>query len=420
MGFADKYLSKNSLYSNLVEEEVPKDLSLIVTIPCYNEPSIINSLESLASCDKIEGIVEVFVLINSSVIDSEEIVLYNRNTLKKIENWIDINNFDGIRFYVTNIENLPKKYAGVGLARKIAMDEATRRFNAINKPDGVITGFDADTLCDANYFIELERYFSKKISRGASIYFEHPICGIEFEEKVYEASALYELYLRYYKFALKYAGHPHAFHCIGSAYAVRTSDYAFQGGMNKKQAGEDFYFLQKIIPLGGFGEVNTTRVIPSSRISKRTPFGTGQSINEIKAGDKPEYMTYNIIAFIRLKELLGRVKDFYKCDDLCFYEIMNDLPPDIREYCNGISFKSGVDEINRNCSSLKIFENKFFKYFNILNVLKYLNYTHSLELEKKSVVECAISLLHEMKIEYSVNKNVFDLLKFYRDIEKSV
>ena len=65
-----------------------------------------------------------------------------------------------------------------------------------------------------------------------------------------EAIMKYELYLRYYRLALEYTGHPHAYHCIGSAFAVRTLDYVAQGGMNKRQAGEDFYFLQKLIATG--------------------------------------------------------------------------------------------------------------------------------------------------------------------------
>ena len=87
-------------------------------------------------------------------------------------------------------------------------------------------------------------------SPGCSIYFEHPLHG-PLEPKVYEAIAAYELHLRYYVQALRYAAFPYAHHTIGSSMAVRADAYAKQGGMNKRQAGEDFYFLHKIIPLGG-------------------------------------------------------------------------------------------------------------------------------------------------------------------------
>ena len=50
--------------------------------------------------------------------------------------------------------------------------------------------------------------------------------------------------------------------------------------MNRKKAGEDFYFLQKLFDAGHFSECNTTRVIPSPRPSDRVIFGTGPAIRE--------------------------------------------------------------------------------------------------------------------------------------------
>ena len=76
-----------------------------------------------------------------------------------------------------------------------------------------------------------------------------------------------------------------------------------QGGMNKRQAGEDFYFLHKIIPLGHFGEINTTRVIPSPRPSDRVPFGTGRAVRDYLATHKFE--TYPLEAFRDLKQFFS-------------------------------------------------------------------------------------------------------------------
>ena len=82
---------------------------------------------------------------------------------------------------------------------------------------------------------------------GVSIAYAHRLEEADMTVQAREAIMKYELYLRYYRLALEYTGHPHAYHCIGSAFAVRTLDYVAQGGMNKRQAGEDFYFLQKLI-----------------------------------------------------------------------------------------------------------------------------------------------------------------------------
>src|SRR4029434_9989987 len=106
--------------------------------------------------------------------------------------------------------------------------------------------------------------------------------------EIYKAIAAYELHLRYYLQALRTAGFPHGYHTIGSSMAVRARTYMEQGGMNRRQAGEDFYFLHKLIPLGGFTELNSTTVYPLPRPSNRVPFGTGRAVSEwlIQTGNK--------------------------------------------------------------------------------------------------------------------------------------
>ena len=72
--------------------------------------------------------------------------------------------------------------------------------------------------------------------------------------------------------------------------------------MPKKQGGEDFYFLQKVFPLGKCTEIIETKVIPSPRPSNRVPFGTGPSVQKsLDSGQ--QYQTYNLQAFIELKQL---------------------------------------------------------------------------------------------------------------------
>src|SRR5204862_3217619 len=119
------------------------------------------------------------------------------------------------------------------------------------------------------------------------------------------------LHLRYYIQALRYAGFPHAHHTIGSCMAVRAGEYRQQGGMNKRKAGEDFYFLHKIIPLGGFGDLTGTTVYPSPRPSDRVPFGTGKAVRENLPGR--QIKTYPLDAFLDLKQMIARVPKMYRC-----------------------------------------------------------------------------------------------------------
>lgn len=413
MKSVERYLNRNTLYDSLISKEANNDLKVIVTIPAYNEPDILECLNSFLKCDSIDGSVEIIVLINSSESESDKNILeINEQSYKSIKSWISTVNSSFITFHVLYINNLPSKNAGVGLARKICMDEALRRFVSIENYDGIIVGYDADTICETNYFTSIESYFADKRKNGASIYFEHPIKGKEYTEMVYLASAYYELYLRYYNMLLRYLNHPHAYHCIGSAFAVRASIYAAQGGMNKKQAGEDFYFIQKIIAIGNFGYINTTCLHPSSRISERTPFGTGRSINEMINSSSIDYLTFAFDSILPLKEIFNDIDKFYNETP-----IIDKFSEPLKSYLLEINFIESLKQINSNCSSLETFRMKFYMYFNIFKILKYLNFVSRTIYPKSSVIEESYKLLTVLS-EKVKDKSVFTLLERYRDLDR--
>ena len=90
-----------------------------------------------------------------------------------------------------------------------------------------------------------------------------------FEPVVYDAITQYELHLRYYLNAVRSTGYPYAYHTVGSSFTVRADVYCKEGGMNRRQGGEDFYFIQKVAQRGNFSECNATRVVASPRPSDR-------------------------------------------------------------------------------------------------------------------------------------------------------
>src|SRR5690606_25563210 len=82
---------------------------------------------------------------------------------------------------------------------------------------------------------------------GLSLYYEHPYENVE--NGVHRNYIIdYEIFLRYYALGLQYAAYPYAFQTVGSSMAARASIYASIGGMNRRKAGEDFYFLHKVFP----------------------------------------------------------------------------------------------------------------------------------------------------------------------------
>lgn len=388
MGFADFYFEKHLKPVPLIETRTPENVSIIITIPCFNEPGIIKALEGLYFCTPTKGTVEVIVMLNYPEAYELEFGKTHSNQYFELINWAKDHNRDNLQFYIL-LRALPQKEAGVGLARKIAMDEALYRFNTINMPRGIIAGFDADCGCSANYLIELENTFNSQKINGCSVYFEHPLEGTEHKPEIFSAITYYELYLRYYVEALRFVGFPYAYHTLGSSFAVTALTYAKQGGMNKRKAGEDFYFLHKIIPQGGYVELNNCSVYPSPRCSDRVPFGTGAAVNKIIEYADFDYNVFNPIAFIELQKFFQHVQHFKNVNEEKIKIIITNLHPSIQVFLEMHEFTKALHVINNNCKNAKAFHNAFFNWFNGLMVLKYLNFSHENHFVKLKISNAA-------------------------------
>ncbi|GAA0894061.1 hypothetical protein GCM10009122_37410 [Fulvivirga kasyanovii] len=408
------YLSRYAYQGSLLDIEPHADLDMVITIPCYNEPDPIRSLNALLQCDTEGLCIEVIVLINESENAPSDVSIQNRKCYIEIKKWVELHSKTNFCFHVAYKDNLPKKHAGVGLARKIAMDEAVRRLEAIGKPDGIIVCYDADSLCDPNYIRAIHDYFyANPKSPGCSIYFEHPLQG-PLEDNIYKAIVDYELFLRYYVNALRYTGFPYAYETIGSSMAVRSSAYQKQGGMNRRKAGEDFYFLHKIIPLGNFGEINSTRVIPSPRISDRVPFGTGKAVNDWqKTG---QLLTYSVRTFKDLKAFIDNLPKLYKAsleNTACF---LKDQPESIRQFLTENEFVFHISRINNNAAAKDTFLKQFYQWFDGFKVLKFVHYARDHFYDNCPVAQVASELL-SLAYDHSLH-NSKELLLAYRKMDR--
>ena len=271
--FADRYIQKNIIYPAFIESEVLPSLSMIVMIPCLNEPEIIRTLESLWSCVPVSSFCEVIVAVNDSESSPQTVKDFNQVTFRNLLTWKKENDRPNLVLQPIYASSVNAKFAGAGMARKIGMDEAIRRFDAVNKPDGVIISLDADCLVSPNYMQRIEAAFSgHKSCFAATLNFRHRFDEMD-DPKLKMGILLYEDYLHYYKEALDFTGFPNSIYTIGSAFAVRADAYVKQGGMNRRQAGEDFYFLHKLTRLGTITEINDAWVYPSARVSDRVPSG---------------------------------------------------------------------------------------------------------------------------------------------------
>lgn len=370
--FADKYLHKNHNEA-LIATPPHRETGLIVVIPCLNEPAIEKTLESIQTCRLPRVVTEVLVAINHSEAASREIKQSNAATKKRLESWIARHNNQRLVFFVIGPLELKKKWAGAGLARKMGMDEALRRFNLLRKEEGIIVSLDADTLVGPTYLCEIEKHYQCHPRHvGATMAFEHLKNNLT--EKHRQGIVLYEIYLDYYRRALQFSGYPYALFTIGSAFSVRAGAYVKRGGMNRRQAGEDFYFLQNLAQMGQVGEITATRVYPSARVSDRVPFGTGPILQKWLSGEYDLNKTYAFQSFIDLKVFFDCLSCFFQVDKEGYLRQLSGLPRTVRAFLLDDSFEDELDDLNRNCSSGATFRKRFFQKFNAFKVLKYLNF----------------------------------------------
>jgi hypothetical protein len=318
-----------------------------------------------------------------------------------------------IRYYLAEVGFIPRKKAGVGYARKAGMDEAVRRFLRAGQEDGIIISFDADTNCDPDYLIAIEDHFQLNPSTdGCSVYFEHPLEGMEFPPQVYKAITQYELHMRYYLHAVKYSGFPNAFYTVGSAFAVRATSYCRQGGMNIRQAGEDFYFLQKFFDLGNFTDLPDTRVCPSPRPSLRVPFGTGKAIDHlITSGISLE--SYNPEIFDVLKIFFSEVQHFYRQISLYGDINLSEINPTLLKFLEEAGFREELMNIYKNSGSQSAFTKRFYRYFNMFRILKFAKYARK-SYPDKSVGECAMSIMQRTGMRIKPGMSEKEMLMEFR------
>lgn len=412
------YLNKYGFQPPFIANSPNSDLGLVIVIPCFDEDDLIDSLNALWQCDHPNSAVEVIVIVNAGINTPSDKKAKNRKTYEAALAWSADKNKPRFQFHFSLEENLPKKHAGVGLARKIGMDEAVDRFDQLGK-EGIIICFDADALCLPNYLQEIEKHFTHHSKTpGCSIHYEHPIEGTVFEPAIYNGIINYELHLRYYNQGLVFAGLPYAYHTVGSSMAVRSSAYQKQGGMNKRKAGEDFYFIHKIIALGGFTELKTTSVLPSPRISDRVPFGTGKAIGDWIAEDKAVFNTYAFESFKLLRSFIALVPHFANTNQeaaiLLVKNIENDM---LNDFLSIIDFKNAIQEIRTNSKGSAAFIKRFFHWFDAFKVLKFMHYMRDNGLPQQPIEQEIRQLFNVLNIDESLEDSKTQLL-FLRVLEK--
>ena len=272
----------------------------------------------------------------------------------------------------TKGKELPDK-AGVGLARKIGMDLALGCLAYKIDGPGLIVCLDADTLVEGNYLEAIENYFNSHSDEAAVIAFSHILP----DDKGHRTAAVaYELFLRYYEAGLRFAHSPYAYQTIGSTMVCRADAYAAVGGMNRKRAGEDFYFLQALAKYGKVGHIKATTVYPSTRISNRVPFGTGRKMGELAESADKSIPFYNPEIFRILKGFIAFLSGagFQGMNGQEAFGACRDINGVLADYLDSKNFSDAWDKIRKNSKNDVQFRKNLHVWFDAFQTFKLAHY----------------------------------------------
>jgi hypothetical protein len=194
---------------------------------------------------------------------------------------------------------------GVGKARKVGCDIALNLYinGVIKKP--WIYSTDADVILPQDYFSQ-----SIKNSDDFSaivLDFEH----ITDDAELSQLQFLYDFKLRYYQTGISFAGLNYNYIPLGSTLIVQMECYAQVRGFPMRNAGEDFYLLNKLAKIKPIQYLVDDIVVKiKSRFSDRVPFGTGPALIQIKAlASSEDYKYYHPECFIYLKKWIEFLQD---------------------------------------------------------------------------------------------------------------
>lgn len=354
-----KYLEKYALSNWKLSFNPSKKFNNVIVIPVLAEYKNLHPLlESLINNNKkyFASTLVLFVVNNLNDAD-EDAKEDNKRTINLLTDIIKTNKADPLIIKVNesglNINfidaaskglELPDKDGGVGLARKIGMDLALTILDYQSKEKKILICLDADCTVDNNYLSSIIEFFNNKNINAGYVEYEHTLPENDVEKR---AIICYEIFLRYYVLGLQYSNSHFAFPTIGSTMVCDYESYINIGGMNKRKAAEDFYFLEKLAKITRIYQIKNTKVYPSSRGSWRVPFGTGQRVNRFISGTHNEYLLHDPKVFKILKDWN---KHFY--DDK------------IRSADEYLSIAESIDYALKNFLLLNVFDVQWNKILN--------------------------------------------------------
>lgn len=413
--YVKSYLNKFSFNFWKLEKVDNRLYNNIIVIPSLAEyDNILSCLNSLEQNDnQLLNETLLIIVINNSHTDNLDIINNNKKTYQLLHDYsgkLNINFIDAF----SDTKSIPKKLFGVGFARKIGLDIALTKFDYNSIKKKILIWLDADCQVSQNYLSVISDKFNNQNYSSAVIEYEHKIDDSSLESK---AIILYETYLRYLKLAISYANCYYDYHSIGSTIVCDVHSYIKAGGMNSKQAGEDFYFLEKLAKQNKIKTINETIVYPSARISWRVPFGTGNAVMNFINNDKKHFFVYNPEIFHILKQWFYYFNCQIEIDTNNILHQASKINHYLYDFLLQQKFQIKWNKILQNSNSpIELKKQKIF-WFDAFRTLKLIHYLRDNSFPNINIYDAFKILLnnfnHSFEIDWNYIKEDYQLQKYF-------
>lgn len=365
-----KYLKKRAVLSPWGFTALPKktNYKFIFVIPAYSEfENLPKTIQSINQQNKqLLNDTLVVIVVNNGENCIDEDLQNNQNTISWLETCDSLAELVVIDAS-SHGKEIPDKHVGVGMARKIGLDNALLYANA----DSLLCCTDADTILDPNYLTEIETFQKKSKAQAIVVGFSHQKSK---DEHVNLSIKKYETFLVDTANCIQKTGSPYGYVSLGSAMVCMAETYASVGGMPKKKATEDFYFLQECAKFCGVHSLEVKLVHPSSRISHRVYLGTGFRMKQADSGFDVNELYYSDNSFKILKDWLEiGMNGFYQSlDDL--FDCVEKISPQLKKFIQYENIEEVWDGLQSSSPSKQHFINQFHRWFDGLKTIRLLKH----------------------------------------------
>jgi hypothetical protein len=212
---------------------------------------------------------------------------------------------------------------------------------------------------------------------------------------------------------MKFADSPYAFHTIGSTMAVSAIHYAKVRGFPRREAGEDFYLLNKLAKVGSVLQLDLgpdcEALEIEARRSDRVPFGTGAAVIKITDLADPvrDFRFYDPAVFELLQQWLQSLPAIWKSrsKDLT----TNIENPSLLAGLEQIKTDKALDHAFRQSKDLDQFTRQMHTWFDAFRTLKLIHILRDLHLPTISYAELVGSQTYSRLLRLDP-----DLLAFWK------